>query len=117
TKIARIRQIVLAEPMLVKRLISADGSLAAVNITVQLPEKNQQQEVTDVVSSVQQLTTALQAEYPQLRFYHGGVMALNHAFSTEAQHDATVLVPSMFLTIIVLLALLLRSALAALAVV
>ncbi len=116
-KIARIRQIVLAEPMLVKRLISADGSLAAVNITVQLPEKNQQQEVTDVVSSVQQLTAALQAQYPQLRFYHGGVMALNHAFSTEAQHDATVLVPSMFLTIIVLLALLLRSALAALAVV
>ncbi len=116
-KIQRIRQIALQEPMLFKRLISADGSLAAVNITVQLPEKNQQQEVTDIVSSVQKLTAELQAEYPQLRFYHGGVMALNHAFTTEAQHDATVLVPLMFLTVIVLLGFMLRSALAALAVV
>jgi hypothetical protein len=116
-KIQRIRQIALHEPMLFKRLISADGTLAAVNITVQLPEKNQQQEVTDVVSSVQKLTAELQAEYPQLRFYHGGVMALNHAFTTEAQHDATVLVPLMFLTIIVLLGFMLKSALAAGAVV
>lgn len=116
-KIASIRQIAMQQPELVQRLIAADGTVAAVNITLQLPEKNQQQEVTDVVRSVQALTAQLAAEFPELRFYHGGVIALNHAFTTEAQHDASVLVPLMFLTIIVLLAVLLKSALAAFAVV
>ena len=44
-KISKIKNVVLNEPALVKRLVSEDGLMTAVNITVQLPEKNQNQEV------------------------------------------------------------------------
>lgn len=116
-KISKIKQVVLNEPALLKRLVSADGSMTAVNITVQLPEKDQNKEVADVYSSVAALTEQLAKEHPTVSFKLAGVIALNNAFTAEAQHDASALVPLMFVTIIVLLALMLRSALAALAVV
>ncbi|WP_333796607.1 efflux RND transporter permease subunit [Rheinheimera sp.] len=116
-KVAKMKQVALNEPALVDRLVSKDGSITAVNITVQLPEKNQNQEVSDVYNSVRSLTDKLAAEHPELRFYHAGVMSLNNAFSVEAQHDASTLVPLMFVVIILMLAVMLRSALAALTVV
>ncbi len=116
-KISKIKQVVLSEPALLKRLVSADGSMTAVNITVQLPEKDQNKEVADVYVAVAALTEQLAKEHPTVSFKLAGVIALNNAFTAEAQHDASVLVPLMFGTIILLLALMLRSALAALAVV
>lgn len=116
-KISKIKQVVLSEPAILKRLVSADGSMTAVNITVQLPEKDQNKEVADVYSAVAALTEQLAKEHPTVSFKLAGVIALNNAFTTEAQHDASALVPLMFVTIILLLALMLRSALAALAVV
>lgn len=116
-KISKIKKVVLNEPALVKRLVSEDGRMTAVNITVQLPEKNQNQEVADVYSHVAALTEKLAAEHPTVQFKLAGVIALNNAFTAEAQHDASLLVPMMFVTIVVILALMLRSALAAFAVV
>jgi predicted RND superfamily exporter protein len=79
-KIAKIKAAALAEPLLAGRLVSEDGTITAVNITVQLPEKNQNQEVTDVYNSVRALTDKLAAEHPELKFYHAGVISLNNAF-------------------------------------
>lgn len=116
-KISKIKNVVLNEPALVKRLVSEDGLMTAVNITVQLPEKNQNQEVADVYNHVVALTEKLAAEHPTVQFKLAGVIALNNAFTAEAQHDASLLVPMMFVTIVLILALMLRSALAAFAVV
>ncbi len=116
-KISKIKNVVLNEPALVKRLVSEDGLMTAVNITVQLPEKNQNQEVADVYNHVAALTEKLAAEHPTVQFKLAGVIALNNAFTAEAQHDASLLVPMMFVTIVLILALMLRSALAAFAVV
>jgi hypothetical protein len=116
-KIKKISTVVQNEPALLKRLVSEDLQMTAVNITVQLPEKNQNQEVSDVYDHVEALTQQLAAEHPSVRFELAGVIALNNAFTTEAQHDAGLLVPMMFVTIILILALMLRSALAAFAVV
>ncbi len=116
-KINKIKNIVLNEPALLKRLVSEDRQMTAVNITLQLPEKNQNQEVSDVYDHVEALTEKLAAEHPAIRFELAGVIALNNAFTKEAQHDAGLLVPMMFVTIILMLAFMLRSALAAFAVV
>ncbi len=116
-KINKIKNVVLNEPALLKRLVSEDQQMTAINITVQLPEKNQNQEVSDVYDHVAALTEKLAAEHPAMRFELAGVIALNNAFTKEAQHDAGLLVPMMFVTIILMLALMLRSALAAFAVV
>lgn len=116
-KIGKIRQVALREPLLVNRLIAKDGSLAAVNITVQMTAENQDQQVRDIYQYADTLTKTLAARYPDLQFKLAGVIALNNAFATEAQNDASTLVPAMFGAIVLMLALMLRSVLAALAVV
>ena len=60
-KVASIRAIALAEPALVGRLVSHDASMTAVNITVQLPEENQNQEVANIYNSVREITDRLAA--------------------------------------------------------
>ena len=114
-KIAKIRQVALNEPTLVHRLISPNASVTAINITVQLPEVDKNKEVFDVYNFVQQLKQNAAAAHPELEFYLGGVIALNQAFASEAEHDARTLVPLMFGIIILLLAILLRSVFGALA--
>lgn len=116
-KIAKVRRVALSEPLLRDRLIARDGSMAAVNITVQLSAENQDQQVRDIYSHVADLTEKLAKQYPDLQFKLAGVIALNHAFATEAEKDATTLVPAMFAAITLMLMLMLRSVLAALAVV
>ncbi|HSG52547.1 MAG TPA: MMPL family transporter, partial [Rheinheimera sp.] len=114
-KIAKVRQVALNEPTLVHRLISPNASVTAINITVQLPEVDKNKEVFDVYNFVQQLKQNAEAAHPELDFYLGGVIALNQAFASEAEHDARTLVPLMFGIIILLLAVLLRSVFGALA--
>ena len=116
-KVDFIAKAALAEPALAGRLVAKDGSLTAINITVQLPEKDQNAEVAAVYAFVSAMTEQAAREYPDLQFHLAGVIAMNHAFTTEAKHDVSTLVPLMFVVIIVLLAVMLRSALAAGAVV
>lgn len=113
--IARIRAIALDEPLLLNRLIAADGAVAAINITLQLPEKNQNQEVLEVWHAVSAITEQLRQEFPQVDFYHTGIIAMNYAFASEAEQDVKTLVPLMFLAILVVLAWLLRSIAASIA--
>lgn len=113
--IERIKQIALQEPVLVNRLVAPDGAVAAINITVQLPEKNQQQEVLDVWQYVRQQIDTLTTNYPEVDFHITGVIAMNQAFASEAEQDAKQLVPIMFIAILLVLALLLRSVTASVA--
>lgn len=108
-KIAKIERIALNEPALVNRLVAKDGAVAAINITVQLPEQDKNKEVFDAYEFARQLTLQFQQQYPQTEFHLAGVIAMNHALAFEAEHDARTLIPFMFLAIILMLALLLRS--------
>lgn len=108
-KIAKIERIALSEPALVNRLVAKDGAVAAINITVQLPEQDKNKEVFDAYESARQLTLQFKQQYPQTEFHLAGVIAMNHALAYEAEHDARTLIPFMFVAIVLMLALLLRS--------
>ncbi|WP_397472402.1 MMPL family transporter, partial [Rheinheimera sp.] len=108
-KIAKIERIALSEPALVNRLVAKDGAVAAINITVQLPEQDKNKEVFDAYEYARQLTLQFKQQYPQTEFHLAGVIAMNHALAYEAEHDARTLIPFMFLAIVLMLALLLRS--------
>ena len=106
--IARVRDITLAEPLLVNRLVSNSGHVTGVNITINLPGKNPRQEVPEVVNHVRQLADRIRAEHPNLDVHLTGVVMMNHAFFEASKNDMRTLVPIMFLVVILALWFLLR---------
>ena len=107
--IARIRKIALSEPNLLGRMVSPEGHVAIVNITVNLPDGDQTAEVFEITTAVKALSDKYQALYPEHDFYHTGVVLMNNSFASSAKHDAETLVPLMFLSIILIMWILLRT--------
>ena len=106
--ISYVREVALKEPLLVKRLISPSGHVTGVNVTIQLPGKSLT-EVPEVAQFSRELKSKLEASYPNHRIHITGLAMMNNAFGESSQNDMTTLVPIMFLTIIVVLGILLRS--------
>lgn len=105
----RIRDIALQEPVLVNRLISEDGHVTGVNISIQLPGKNQQLEVLEVARFAREMAERLRMEYPEIDVYLTGIIMMNNAFPEASKHDMKTLVPVMFLVVIFTIGILLGS--------
>ena len=106
--ISYVREVALNEPLLVNRLVSASGHVTGVNVTIQLPGMSLT-EVPEVAQFARELKRTLEANYPNHKIYITGLAMMNNAFGESSQNDMTTLVPMMFLTIIVVLGILLRS--------
>ncbi len=114
--IAKAKVIATAEPNLVKRIVSEKGDVAVISITVRLPDGDAPenageaaQAVKNIAKFVTDLTDGYKLKYPDHDFYHTGIVFMNNSFMNQAQKDASTLVPLMFLMIILILWLLLRS--------
>jgi len=106
--IARIKQVTLNEPVIIKRLLAEDGNLAIVNVTVQMPEVSEH-ETAQLVEKVRALRDEMATLYPNIEFRISGMVMLSNAFSEMAQGDMANLMPLMFLILLITLGLLLRS--------
>jgi len=104
----RVKKIALSEPVLLNRLISPSTHVTGINITTYLPGKSIS-EVPEVVSFVREMTGKFQEKHPNLDIYLSGVMFMNNQFSEASQGDMQTLVPVMYLMIIVLMWISLRS--------
>ena len=102
-------EIALAEPLLKDQLVSYDGGVTAVNVTLQYPELSLA-EVPDAVTKAREIRAQITADYPQLSVYLTGVSALNNAFAEVGTADMGTLVPLMFLVILLLTYGIIRSA-------
>ncbi|ORU91684.1 MAG: RND transporter [Cycloclasticus sp. symbiont of Poecilosclerida sp. M] len=107
--IARIKDVALNDPLLVKRMVSPDGRVTAVNITIEFPDVDKTRELQSVISYSRELVEAYKQKHPDVDFYLTGVSFLNNAFVEAGQNDIRTLVPLSFLMILVFLFLLLRS--------
>lgn len=107
-ELAKIRELATHEPLLVNRLISPDGRVTGVNVTIQLPGKSLS-EVPEVVGFARDLAARLVARDPNLDVYLTGLVVMNNAFPEASQLDMQTLYPAMFVVILVTLGLLLRS--------
>ncbi len=108
------KQIALAEPLLFKRLINPDASMTAVNITINLPQKSIM-ETPEVVAFARKLADDVRTQHPEVNVYLTGVVFMNNAFSEAGQGDMKTLVPIMYLLVLIIMTVVLRSFLATLA--
>lgn len=108
--VARVKSIALKEPYLNGAIVPEDSKVSLINVTLQFPNVDDATEyVIEVMEYVEGISAQLAEKYPNVEFYHTGVIPLNYAFAMESKRDIIVLVPAMLLLIIVLLALLMRS--------
>ncbi|XHF86645.1 MMPL family transporter [Vibrio sp. HN007] len=108
-EIAKVKYVALNEPVTKNAIVSENGDVAVINVTVQLPEIDKTREVIEVHDYITGLIDKYQEEYPGTEFYKTAVVAMNHAFMTSAQKDIMTLVPMMLLVVLIILTILLRS--------
>lgn len=112
--ISAIRRIALNEPLLVQRVVSPDGQVTGVHVTVRLQGVDEQNEIPRVVAYVRQLAQKLEARDPLLDVRLTGGVMMSNAFPEASKQDMGTLFPFMFGLVFVALWLLLRSLFAAL---
>jgi len=107
-ELRRIRRIALAEPLLVRRLISDDGRVTAVNVTIQLPGINESKETPEAVAYARKIKSEIEAKYPSIKIYLTGMIMMNNAFSEASISDMTSLLPLSFVVMMLVLLLMIR---------
>jgi predicted RND superfamily exporter protein len=108
-KLQSIKAIALNEPLMLSKLISAQGHVTVVNVTVQLPGVNPVAEVPEVVAKVREIQQKYMAENPELEIKLSGIVMMNNSFAEASLNDNATLVPAMFGVVIVLMLILLRT--------
>lgn len=103
-----LQDIATNEPLLRNRLINEDATVTGVNINLQLPGESIE-ETPEIAAFVRELAQQLRSRDGNLDVRLTGVVMMNNAFAESAQRDMATLVPLMFLVVIGLLWILLRS--------
>ena len=107
--IADIKSIALKEPLLVDKLISPEGHVTGINITVQLPGISPETEMPKITVAVNKISEQIKKEYPQIDVHMTGIVLLNNAFFSASMQDMATLVPLTFLVVLIAIGLFLRS--------
>ncbi len=109
TQIAKIKSIAINEPQLVNKIVSEEGHVSVIDVAVRLPGIDAVGEVPEVASYVRKLRDEFLAENPGTQIHLSGMVMLNNAFSESAMTDGSTLVPLMFLTVIIIIGVMLRT--------
>ena len=102
------RDVALAEPLIRSQILTPDGTVTAVNVVLQYPEKGFM-EVPEAVEVARALKADIESKYPDLRIHLTGVSMLNNAFAETGMSDGATLMPLMFVVIFVLTWAIVRS--------
>ncbi len=106
--LAKRKTIALAEPLIVNQLVTSDARAIAVNVVVQYPQLSPM-EVPETVGFVRQMRDELIAKYPDHEISLTGVSMLNSAFQEAGFGDVQTIIPIMYLLLLVLMAVTVRS--------
>ncbi len=115
--IDHIRDIALGEPELVNRLVSGDGKVAAVNITVRFPAGEVDRKTREVVAAVRALAADFEQAHGDIKVHLTGIVMMNNAFPEVSEQDSARLFPIMLAVIVLAIQYLFRSTKITLAVV
>ncbi len=108
SELKRIKGIALSEPLLVNRLISPSGHVTGVYVTILLPEESLNK-VPEIAAFARKLVDRMCKKYPDIDVYLTGGIMIDNTFGEAGKRDISTLIPLMFLTLVVLVGLSLRS--------
>ncbi len=103
-----VKRIVTTEPQLVNSAVNKMGTVTAINVINQFPQKTQT-ENPEAVQFTRDLVAKFQEKYPQFDVHLSGLTMLNIAFDEASMKDMSTLIPIMYLFIFVVLFVLLRT--------
>lgn len=123
--LADIRQTAMAQPTLVNKLVSPDGRVTGVNITLEMPPElsdedlllpKEEQDAKDpllatkeAAEDAREMIRDISAQYPDIEFTSTGLVMMNQAFPEASFKDMKTLIPLAFVVIIVGILLLIAS--------
>lgn len=102
------KKVALLEPFLLNIALNPTASVTAINVTIQQPGESIT-EVPEIVAYARNLKKEFSNKYPDINVYLTGMVMLNNAFAEASQKDMQSIVPLMYLGMIVLMFLLIRS--------
>jgi len=108
-KLQQIKQIAISDPQLSGRLISKQAHVTIISTTVQLPGIDPTSEVPEVVRFVREIKAKYQTKYPEVDIYLSGIVMMNNSFAESSMRDSKTLVPLMFLAIVIVMFILLKT--------
>lgn len=92
----KLKEIALAQPLLVNRLLSPSAHVTGVNITFELPNIDAANEAIEVVNHLDTALAQIQADHPNIKAYKTGVVVMNKAFPEASFADMSTLIPAAF---------------------
>lgn len=108
SQLNRIREIALAEPLLVHRLISPSGHVTGIYVGLVMPEGDRQT-VPEVARYANRLAADFRARHPNIDAYVVGSVIIDEAFADATKRDMMTLLPAAFVVTTTLVAIALRS--------
>ena len=114
--LARVETIALGAIDIAGRLVSYDGRVGGVAINFILPE-NPDPAVVEITDYLDDLLEQARVSHPDIDYYLTGDVVMNRAFSDATKDDLQTLAPIVFLVIIAVTMVLLRSVLGTVAIV
>ncbi len=104
----RIREVALSEILLVNRLVSPSGHVTGVNINILLPGESSD-EIEETAKFAYKLADEFREKHPELELHVTGGIMFDYGFSVLTKDDMRKLIPLMFVVLVVLVGLFLRS--------
>ena len=110
-RIAQVKITALAQQALVGRILSPDGEVTAVNVSLSLNVAGTKKAaaIADSVKSARAIRDQAESANPDLKIYLAGWALTEQSLAEVTAADAVTLMPLMFCIVLLLLALLLRS--------
>lgn len=107
--IAKIKEISMKEPLLIKRFIPEKAHVTGINVTILLPGKDENKETPEVVSFSRKIAEEIQQAHPDIKVHLSGMIMMNNAFGEASRGDMAKLVPISFGVMLLMLIILTKS--------
>ncbi len=106
--IARIKDIALNDVLLKDYIVSADGRVTGINVNTIKPGRHNN-EASEMAEYARKLGRQIELKHPGLKIYITGGVMVDNAFGEASKRDLSTLIPCMFLVLLAVMAVALRS--------